>query len=318
MTRTVLVAIGGNSLITDQENPDIPHQWDAVRETCRHLADMIQEGWSMIITHGNGPQVGYILRRNELAAYEVHTTPLDLIVADTQGAIGYMIQQALSNELYSRGIEKPVVSIVTQVLVDQDDPAFANPSKPIGGFMLETEARRFEEDGWGIVEDAGRGWRRVVASPRPQRVIESEAIHRLVASDCIVIAAGGGGIPVVQNRRGELREIQGIQAVIDKDWVSGLMAHTLDVDLLLISTGVEKVFLFYNTPQQQALDRVTPAEMAGYLADGHFPAGSMRPKVEAALDFLAASPDKAAVITNPENLARALRRETGTWIEAAE
>lgn len=316
MSHTALVAIGGNSLITEKEHPDIPHQWDAVRETCRHLADMIQAGWSLVITHGNGPQVGYILRRNELAAYEVHTTPLDLIVADTQGSIGYMIQQALGNELYSRGIETPVVSIVTQVLVDADDPAFANPSKPIGGFMLEAEARRFEADGWGVVEDAGRGWRRVVASPKPQQIIEAEAIKRLIDSGCVVVAGGGGGIPVVQNQHGELREIQGVQAVIDKDWVSGLMAQTLEADLLLISTGVEKVSLFYNTSQQRDLNYVTPETLQQYMEEGHFPPGSMKPKIEAVLNFLASSPDKAALITNPANLARALRRETGTWIAA--
>lgn len=317
MSRTALVAIGGNSLITDAKHPDIPHQWDAVRETCRGLADMVAAGWNLVITHGNGPQVGYILRRNELAAYEVHTTPLDLIVADTQGAIGYMLQQALGNELFSRGIETPVLAVVTQVLVDQNDPAFANPSKPIGGFMLESEARRFEEDGWGIVEDAGRGWRRVIASPQPQSIVEVEGIRRLIDSGCIVIAAGGGGIPVVQNRQGELREIQGVQAVVDKDRVSGLLAEMLDVDLLLISTGVESVYLFYNTPQQQELRQVTPEKLAQYFSEGHFAPGSMGPKVEAVLTFLRARPDKAALITNPENISRALRRETGTWIETA-
>ncbi|MCA9962932.1 MAG: carbamate kinase, partial [Anaerolineales bacterium] len=188
MSRLALVAIGGNSLITDPKNPDIPHQWDAVRETCRHLADMVEQGWRLVITHGNGPQVGYILRRNELAAHEVHTTPLDLIVADTQGAIGYMLQQALRNELFSRGIRKPIVTLVTQVLVDKDDTAFQNPTKPIGSFMSQAEAQIFEKQGWQVMEDAGRGWRRVVASPEPLRIIEEDAILQLLNSGAIVIA----------------------------------------------------------------------------------------------------------------------------------
>ncbi|RMG99009.1 MAG: carbamate kinase [Chloroflexi bacterium] len=313
MSHTALVAIGGNSLITDKNHPDVPHQWDAVRETCRHLADMIEAGWRLVVTHGNGPQVGFILRRNELAAHEVHTTPLDLIVADTQGSIGYMLQQALGNELYSRGIDVPVVTVVTQVLVDEDDPAFENPSKPIGGFMTEEDARKFEADGWRVVEDAGRGWRRVVASPKPLRIIEEEAIRRLVDAGCVVIAAGGGGIPVVQNRKGELRELKGVYAVIDKDWASGLLASRLGADLFLISTGVEKVAINFNRPNQQNLDRVTAVSLAHYLEEGHFAPGSMKPKVEAVLAFLRQG-GKQALITNPENIARALRHETGTWI----
>ncbi|MFQ5399165.1 MAG: carbamate kinase [Anaerolineae bacterium] len=316
MARTALVAIGGNSLITDKEHPDIPHQWDAVRETCKHLADMIEAGWQLVITHGNGPQVGYILRRNELAAHAVHTTPLDLIVADTQGSIGYMLQQALSNELLSRGTKKLVTSIVTQILVDEGDPAFRKPSKPIGGFMSEEEARKFEGGGWHVVEDAGRGWRRVVASPKPLRIIEEKAIHQLIDAGTTVIAAGGGGIPVVQNRKGELRELKGVYAVIDKDWASGLLATELCVDLFLISTGVPQVSIHFNTPQQQGLNQVTAVEMAQYLAEGHFAPGSMRPKVEAVLSFIQKTGNKA-LITNPQNIARALRHETGTWIEPA-
>lgn len=313
MSRTALIAIGGNSLITDPKHPDIPHQWDAVRETCRRLADMVEDGWNLVITHGNGPQVGYILRRNELAAHAVHTTPLDLIVADTQGSIGYMLQQALGNELFSRGIEKSAVSVITQVLVDEDDPAFAHPTKPIGGFMSEPEARQFEADGWHVVEDAGRGWRRVVASPRPQRIVEEEAIRQLIKSGCIVVAAGGGGIPVVQNSVGELRELKGVYAVIDKDWASGLLAAQLGVELFLISTGVEQVAIHFNTPQQQALSKVTAEQLQRYLDEDHFAPGSMRPKIEAVLAFLRQGGHRA-LITNPGNIARALRGETGTWI----
>lgn len=316
MTRTALVAIGGNSLITDKNHPDIPHQWDAVRETCKHLAYMVQEGWNLVITHGNGPQVGYILRRNEIAAPEVHTTPLDLIVADTQGAIGYMLQQALSNELLSRGINKPVVSIVTQVLVERDDPAFENPSKPIGGFMSEDEAHSYEAQGWQVVEDAGRGWRRVVASPQPQRIIEKDAIQGLINTGSIVIAVGGGGIPVVQNQRGELRELQGVYAVIDKDLASGLLAAELGIDLLLISTGVAQVSLNFNTPQQRNLEQVTPSELAQYAAEGHFAPGSMLPKVKAVLEFVE-NTGHTALITHPSHIEQALHRQTGTWIVPA-
>lgn len=313
MSQIALVAIGGNSLITNKNQPDVPHQWDAVRETCKHLADMVEQGWELIITHGNGPQVGYILRRNELAAHEVHMTPLDLIVADTQGAIGYMLQQALGNELFSRGIDKPVVSVVTQVLVEADDPAFQKASKPIGGFMSEEEARTFEKEGWQVMEDAGRGWRRVVASPQPKRIVEEEAIRKLVQSGTIVIAAGGGGIPVVQNQRGELRELKGVYAVIDKDLASSLLATRLNANLFLISTGVEQVSINFNKPNQENLGAVTAVTLAQYAQEGHFAPGSMLPKVNAVLSFVQAS-GQTGCITDPGNIGRALRRETGTWI----
>ena len=314
MAKTALVAIGGNSLITDKNRPDIPHQWDAVRETCRHLADMIEHGWRLVITHGNGPQVGFILRRNELAAHEVHSTPLDLIGADTQGAIGYMLQQALKNELYSRGIRRrKVVSLVTQTLVDQNDPAFQQPTKPIGSFLDEPTARLFEQQGWKVVEDAGRGWRRVVASPEPLRIIEEETIKDLIATDNIVIAAGGGGIPVIHNHKGELREIQGVPAVIDKDRASSLLAQLIGAELFLISTGVAQVALNFNTPQQVNLHRVSSKMLTQYMAEGHFAPGSMKPKVEAVLKFVEQTRNPA-LITNPPNIARALRQETGTWV----
>lgn len=313
MAKTALVAIGGNSLITDKNRPDIPHQWDAVRETCRHLADMIEDGWRLVITHGNGPQVGFILRRNELAAHEVHSTPLDLIGADTQGAIGYMLQQALKNELYSRGIRRKVVSLVTQTLVDKDDPAFEQPTKPIGAFLSEESARLFEQQGWKVVEDAGRGWRRVVASPQPLRIIEEETIKDLIATDNIVIAAGGGGIPVIHNHKGELREIQGVPAVIDKDRASSLLAQQVGADLFLISTGVPQVALNFNTPQQVNLAQVSVKMLTQYLAEGHFAPGSMKPKVEAVLRFVE-NTGNPALITTPSNIARALQEETGTWV----
>jgi carbamate kinase len=313
MAKRALVAIGGNSLITDNNRTDIPHQWDAVRETCRHLADMIEDGWRLVITHGNGPQVGFILRRNELAAHEVHSTPLDLIGADTQGAIGYMLQQTLRNELYRRGIRRKVVSLVTQTLVDKNDPAFEQPTKPIGAFLSEETARLFEQQGWKVVEDAGRGWRRVVASPEPLRIIEEETIKDLIATDNIVIAAGGGGIPVIHNHKGELREIQGVPAVIDKDRASSLLAQQVGADLFLISTSVPQVALNFNTPQQVNLAQVSVKMLTQYLAEGHFTQGSMKPKVDAVLKFVE-NTGNPALITNPPNIARALQEETGTWV----
>jgi carbamate kinase len=317
MRQTVLVAIGGNSLITDKDHPDVPHQWDAVRETCRHLADLVEAGWRLVITHGNGPQVGYILRRNELAAASVHTTPLDLIVADTQGAIGYMLQQALGNELFSRGVTKPIVTVVTQVLVDAKDPAFQSPNKPIGGFLSEADARQFEAEGWQVIEDAGRGYRRVVASPEPLAIIEEEAIRLLLDAGCVVIAVGGGGIPVIQNPRGELRELRGTYAVIDKDRASSLLARRLSAELFVISTAVEKVAIRYKKPDQLDLDRLTIEQAQTYLEEGHFAAGSMRPKIEAVIAFTRTT-GHAALITDPPNIARALRHEAGTWITPTE
>lgn len=308
--RTALIAIGGNSLITDKNMPDVSNQWDAVRETCNHIADMIQEDWNVVITHGNGPQVGFILRRNELAAPQVHQTPFDLIVADTQGSIGYMLQQALNNVLRQRGINRSVLTMVTQVVVDREDPAFANPSKPIGSFMSEEEARQFEAEGWQVVEDAGRGWRRVVASPTPVEIVEQGAIRSMIRDGYIVVACGGGGVPVVRNSRGELR---GVPAVIDKDRASSLLAQTLMVDLFVISTGVEQVALHFNTPQQVNLEEISIAEAHQYIEEGHFAKGSMLPKVQAVVDFLEKGGPRA-LITNPENLGRALRGETGTWI----
>jgi carbamate kinase len=309
--KLAVVAIGGNSLIQDPKEPDLPHQWDAVRETCRHIADMIADGWQVVITHGNGPQVGFILRRAEIAArHGIHDVPLDLIVADTQGSIGYMIQQALDNSLRRLGINRTILTVVTQVLVDADDPAFETPTKPIGGFMSEEEARKFEAEGWSVIEDAGRGWRRLVASPKPLAIQEINAIRALIMNDYIVIAAGGGGIPIIRNERGSLR---GVYAVIDKDRASSLLAQILRADLFIISTGVEKVALNFNTPDQSDLDQLTLAEASRYLEEGQFALGSMGPKIEAAEEFVRRGGPQA-IITDPPNLVRALRGETGTQI----
>jgi carbamate kinase len=311
--RTAVVAIGGNSLILDKQHEDVPSQWGAVQETCKHIANMVERGWKLIITHGNGPQVGFILRRNELAAHEVHQTPLDMIGADTQGSIGYMIAQTLENEFKRRGIKQPIAAVVTQVLVDRNDPGFQNPTKGIGGFATEKKAREFEADGWRVVEDAGRGWRRVIASPIPIRIVELDAIRTLINSGFIVIAVGGGGIPVFEDEDGNL---VGTRAVIDKDRATALLAKELEVDLFLVSTAVAQVAINFNEPDQQWLDRMTADEARAYHAEGHFKPGSMGPKIEAVLSFLDAYPAGKALITDPPNIARALDRESGTWIKA--
>ena len=310
--KLVVVAIGGNSLITDPNDPEIDRQWEAVRETCRHIADMIADGWQVVITHGNGPQVGYILNRAEIAKREanIHDVPLDLAVADTQGSIGYMLQQALDNSLRRVGMNHTVATIITQMRVDPNDPAFDNPDKPIGRFMTREEALEAQEAGMQVVEDAGRGWRRVVASPKPLSVNEINAVQALVLAGYIVIVCGGGGVPVVRNEVGSLR---GIDAVIDKDRASSLLAQTLRADLLLISTGVEKVCLGFNTPDEYALDVMTLQEAHRYLDEGQFARGSMFPKIEAAVDFVHNGGPRA-IITNPANLTRALHHETGTRI----
>jgi carbamate kinase len=241
----------------------------------------------------------------------VHPTPLDLIVADTQGSIGFMLQQTLNNEFHQRRIARQCITLVTQVRVEADDPAFKNPTKPIGSFMDEAQARAFEQEGWQVMEDAGRGWRRVVASPEPVEIVEQAAIAQAVAMNWIVVAVGGGGIPVVRNAKGELRSVY---AVIDKDRASSLLASAIGADLFLISTGVEKVAINFKKPDQRDLDFLTVNEARRYLAEGQFGKGSMQPKIEACIRFLeqSANPDAYALVTNPENLARALAGETGT------
>jgi carbamate kinase len=311
MTKVAVVAVGGNSLITDEKHRSVPDQYRAAYESMKHIAGMIREGWEVVVTHGNGPQVGFILRRSELSRHELHEVPLDSCGADTQGAIGYMFQKALRNEFKRRGLKKEAATVVTQVLVDKNDPAFQNPSKPIGSFMGEADARvKMEKEGWAMVEDAGRGWRRVVASPQPKQIVERATIETLIQSGFTVIAVGGGGIPVVENEAGELA---GVEAVIDKDYASALLATSIQADLFVISTAVEKVALNYNKPGQKWLDRLTLAEARQYLAEGHFARGSMGPKIQAIIWFLERG-GKQALITNPENIERALAGETGTWV----
>jgi carbamate kinase len=316
MGKIAVVAIGGNSLIRDPSHQSVEDQEEALRDTAHHLADMIAAGWDLAIGHGNGPQVGFILRRSEIAhrVEGMHEVPLDVCGADTQGAIGYELQQALQNELFHRGITKNVATIVTQVLVDKADPAFAAPSKPIGGFMDAAEAdRRRREMGWSVVEDAGRGWRRVVPSPLPKEIVELDSIKAVLDDGIEVIAVGGGGIPVVDTGNGEYR---GIAAVIDKDYACSLLAREVKADLLLIATAVEKVAVNFGTPSQKWIDRMTLAEASRLLAEGtHFARGSMAPKIQAIIWYLEAG-GKQALITSPQNIGRALRGETGTWISS--
>ncbi len=336
MTKVAVVAVGGNSLIKDNKRQSVPDQYKAVEETCVHIADMVSEGYNVVITHGNGPQVGFILLRSEVtnkvlgkkapaccndpscelrkiseSSSGLHTVPLDSCGADTQGAIGYQIQQALSNEFLKRGIKKQAATVVTQVLVDANDPSFKKPSKPIGGFYTKEEAeKKRAEEGWEMVEDAGRGYRRVVASPMPLEIIEEEAIKTLIKNDFLVVAVGGGGIPVVKSADGKL---SGTAAVIDKDFASSLLASNIKADVFIISTAVEKVALNFGTPEQKNLDTITLAEAKKYMQEGHFKAGSMLPKIKAAITFLEKGGQKA-IITQPESIIKALKGQTGTHI----
>ena len=312
--KLAVVAIGGNSLISDKAHQTVEDQYLAAKETTFHIADMIEQGWDVAIGHGNGPQVGFILRRSEIASKVegMHEVPLDVCGADTQGAIGYALQQNLQNELYQRGVKKKVVTVITQVLVDKDDQAFKNPTKPIGSFMDEPEAKRRErEQKWTVVEDAGRGWRRVVASPLPKEIVELETVQTLLERGIITITVGGGGVPVIDPGDGNY---QGVAAVIDKDFASSLLAQSIKADLFVISTAVEKVALNFGKPDQKWLDKMTLSEAKAYLAEGtHFAKGSMAPKIQAIIWYLEAG-GKQALITNPENIGHALKGETGTWI----
>ena len=311
--QTAVIAIGGNSLITDNAHQAIEDQYQAAKDTTKHIADMIEAGWNVAIGHGNGPQVGLILQQSEVAAKAagMHETPLDVCGAESQGLIGYLLQQNLQNELYRRKIEQNVATVITQVLVDIKDKAFQNPTKPIGGFMTQEEAHHKKDElGWSIVEDAGRGWRRVVASPLPVEVVELDTVKALIEAGVIVITVGGGGIPVIDAGDGTYI---GTAAVIDKDFASSLLAQEIHADLFVISTAVEKVALNYNKPDQKLLDKITVAEAKKYMEEGHFAKGSMLPKMTAVISFLE-NGGKQALITNPENIGRALKGETGTWI----
>lgn len=306
-----VIAIGGNSLITDNAKSSIADQYQAAGETSHHIAALVAAGYRVVVTHGNGPQVGFILLRSDIAKDVLHQVPLDSCVADTQGAIGYQLGQTLANELQRRKIDKPIATVVTQVLVDKNDPAFIHPTKPIGPFYSEEEAQQHQaDDKWILKEDSGRGWRRLVASPKPLRIVEERTIRLLLENDVIVIAVGGGGIPVVENENGEL---EGYAAVIDKDFASALLAKNLKADLFIISTGVNKVAIDFKKPTQRQLDSLTVAEAEKYLGEGQFPAGSMGPKIEAAIEFLKGG-GKEVLITQPHLLAEAIAGKNGTRI----
>ncbi len=311
--KIAVIAIGGNSLIKDNNHQKIEDQYQAAKDTTYHIADMIEAGWNVAIGHGNGPQVGLILRQSEVAAKHenIAETPLDVCGAESQGLIGYLLQQNLQNELFKRKIKQNVATVITQVLVDVNDPAFQHPTKPIGGFMDEAEAKHKAQDlGWNVVEDAGRGWRRVVASPLPKDVVELETVKALIEAGVIVITVGGGGIPVIEKENGDY---VGTAAVIDKDYASSLLAQEINADLFVISTAVEKVALNYGKPNEKWIDRMTVAEAKAYMAEGHFAKGSMLPKIQAIINYLEHG-GKEALITNPDNIGRALKGETGTWI----
>jgi len=313
MEKLAILAVGGNALITDEKHRSVKDQYAVCQATCVHIAGLVKAGYKVIVTHGNGPQVGFILRRSELSKHELHEVPLDSCGADSQGAIGYQIQQAMNNVMKAWDTRPPVVTVVTQTVVDGNDPSFKKPSKPIGSFMNEADANLHRDrDGWSIVEDAGRGFRRVVPSPRPKRIVELDSIRTLVEAGAVVVAVGGGGIPVMEQADGSL---SGLEAVIDKDLATSLLARDLQADLLIITTAVNKVCLNYGKPNQVELGKVTLAEAKMYLKEGHFAPGSMKPKVEAIIEYLECG-GKQALITDPDHLLDAIQGRDGTWFVA--
>ncbi|WP_316568824.1 carbamate kinase [Neobacillus sp. YIM B06451] len=314
MEKTVIVAIGGNSLVRDNGRDSVQDQYEAIVETAVHIADMVEQGFNVVVTHGNGPQVGFCLRRAEIA-HEVAGMPEVPLVncgADTQGGIGYQIQQALTNEFAQRGIAKKVATVITQVEVSKDDPNFKNPTKPVGSFFTfeQAEEMKKQHPDWIFIEDSGRGYRRVVPSPKPINIVEKDAIKTLINAGFVVIAVGGGGIPVIKTEQGTYK---GIDAVIDKDFATSLLAEQIHANTLIITTGVSRVCINFGKPNQQALEKITVEETKQYVAEGHFPAGSMLPKIEASLSFLENNGSRV-IITNPESLKAAINEEAGTHI----
>jgi carbamate kinase len=308
-----MIAIGGNALIQDGQRGTIAEQFENARGTARRIGALVEAGWRVVVTHGNGPQVGFILLRSELASDDRHAPrlSLDMCVADSQGGLGYIIGNSLLAELGRRGHADRVSCLLTQTVVDRDDPAFERPRKPIGPFFTGEEARNHQaRDGWVMVEDAGRGYRRVVPSPRPRRIVEADAIRTLLDAGFVVIACGGGGIPVVEDEPGVYR---GVEAVVDKDHASALLAAQLGVHVLVLATGVERVAIRFRQPGEAFLDRLTAAEARRYLEAGEFPPGSMGPKMEAAIDFLERG-GREVVISSPEHLEAAVAGKTGTHV----
>ena len=310
--KRILITLGGNAILPARGTGTFEEQCAVTRATMQPIARLIRDGTEVVLSHGNGPIVGNILIRNEAARDQIPPMPLDVCGADSQGGIGYMMQQSLQNELRRVGLaDRPVVTIVTQVVVDERDPAFRRPTKPIGPFYTEERARLLaKEKGWTIVEDAGRGYRRVVPSPKPLEVVEIAAIRQIVEDGGVAIAAGGGGIPVSRQWDGSLH---GVEAVIDKDLASSLLARLLGCQTLVIITGVDRVALRYGKPDQRELERATPDELQGWMEEGHFPAGSMGPKIQAAIEFVRGG-GREVVITSPERLTDALEGRTGTLV----
>ncbi|MFA5031887.1 MAG: carbamate kinase [bacterium] len=312
--KTAVVAIGGNAILLAGEKGSKEEQIKNLKITCKYLAQLIREGYDLVITHGNGPQVGNILLQNELAKSEIPPMALDVCNAESQGQIGYLLQQTLNNELQALKINKTVVSVITQVLVDKKDPAFKNPTKPIGQYYKEKEAKKLKHDkGWEMRFDSKRGgWRRVVASPVPQKILEHDAILRLIfsgTSGIVVIASGGGGIPVIKTKKG----YEGVEAVIDKDLAASVLARNINEKLFIILTDVPNVSINFGKPNQKNLDKTTLKEVKQYLKEGHFAAGSMGPKIKAAIAFLE-NKGKKVIITSPENLLQAIKGKAGTEI----
>ncbi|MGG0177829.1 carbamate kinase [Gottfriedia acidiceleris] len=314
MGKLVIVAIGGNALVRENGRNTTQDQYEAVQETVVNIADMVQEGYEIVVTHGNGPQVGFALQRSEIASEVagMPTVPLVNNVADTQGGIGYQIQQALTNEFAKRGINKKVATVITQVEVSADDPNFKNPTKPVGSFFTLEQAEEMKKDhpNWVFVEDSGRGYRRVVPSPRPTDIVEKEVIYSLIEDGYVVIAVGGGGIPVVKK---DDKTYEGIDAVIDKDFATSLLAEQIHAETLIVTTGVPRVCINFGKPNQKALETITVEETKQYVLENHFPPGSMLPKIEASLSFLQNN-GKRVIITNPESLKEAINEQAGTHI----
>jgi carbamate kinase len=314
MGKLVIVAIGGNSLVRENGRDSVQDQYEAVCETAVNIADMVEEGYDVVVTHGNGPQVGFGLRRSEIANEVAGMPEIPLVNcgADTQGGIGYQIQQALTNEFAQRGINKKVATVITQVEVSKDDPNFKNPTKPVGSFFTleQSEEMKKEHPDWIFIEDSGRGYRRVVPSPKPIDIVEKDAIKTLINSGFVVIAVGGGGIPVV---RSDNNTYQGIDAVIDKDFATSLLAEQVNAETLIITTGVSRVCINFGKPNQLALEKISVEETKQYVLENHFPPGSMLPKIEASLSFLENNGTRV-IITNPESLKDAINENAGTHI----
>lgn len=313
--KTAIVAIGGNALVPDAEHGSIAEQFEATARIAKSVLSMIREGWTVVVTHGNGPQVGFILRRSDLVrslAPEIPSIGLEIAGADSQGGVGHIVSLMLASALREEGIDRVVAAVITHTVVDASDPAFDAPTKPIGSwYSLEKAMQLREAEGWTLVEDSGRGWRRVVPSPKPLRILETEAVRHLVETGAIVVAAGGGGIPVVEEGAG----FRGVEAVVDKDFASALLASSLGVDLLVITTGVAQVAVDFGKPGQRWLERLSASEAEAYAAEGQFPPGSMGPKIAAALDFLRSGGGEV-LITSPERLGDALAGRTGTRLLA--